>query len=242
MLRRLFILTILIIPIGMTGCVYENNGNSYKRSEASSESRSVEDFSAIELEGKYIVRLENSDTCSLDIAAEDELKSLIISEVRNGVLRVRTLEEESWGRFDTPELTIKAPDIKSIEVRVSAKIYSEKPLKFDKLRIESAGALKMDIELEGDVLEADLAGASDLDLRGIVKTVRLNLPGAGKISAYELKTENFDLDLSGAGKARVYASQQLNVDLSGACSVSYKGNPEEVFTNISGIGRVKEAD
>lgn len=242
MLRRFIILAVLIFPMGMAGCVYENNSNSYKRGEAEYESRSVEDFSAIKLEGKYFVRLENSDTCSLDIAAEDELKSLILTEVRNRVLSIRTLEEESWGRFDTPELIIKAPTIENLEVRVSAKIVSDKPFRFDKLRIESAGALKMDIELEGNVLEGDLAGASDLDLRGKVKTVRLNLPGAGKISAYELKTENFDLDLKGAGKAKVFASEQLNVDLSGACSVSYKGDPDKVFTNISGIGRVKEAE
>ncbi|PWD99127.1 DUF2807 domain-containing protein [Marinilabilia rubra] len=242
MLRRIIILAILVIPIGMIGCVYENNGNSYKKDRGEAETRQVENFSSIELEGNYVVRLENSDTCSLEVFADEELNRLIITEVKHGVLKVVTLEEKLWDNYDTPELIIKAPSLENIEVRVSAKFVSDKPFKFTTLKIESAGAFKMDMELEGEMLEADLSGASDLDLRGNVKTVKLDIPGAGKISAYELKTENFDLDLSGAGKAKVYVSEQLNVDLSGACSVSYKGNPAEVFTNISGIGRVKEAD
>lgn len=48
------------------------------------------------------------------------------------------------------------------------------------------------------------------------------------------------LVMSGAGKADVYASEKLDVDLSGAGSVHYSGNPASVTKHISGVGFVSK--
>jgi len=70
----------------------------------------------------------------------------------------------------------------------------------------------------------------------------MEMPGAGKIAAYDLLVEDFYLKMSGAGMAEVFASKKLSVEISGACTVSYKGNPSDVYTNISGLGRVKRTN
>jgi hypothetical protein len=239
MFRNLVLLVILFFPPGMSSCIQEKQSNTFRRGNVEMEKLDVDDFSAIKLNGNYLVTLENADSCSVEAAIPDEKKDLLISEVRSDVLIMKTIEA-TLNNHDVIELVIKAPKIDRIEVFASVRLISEKPFEFDNLRLESSGALNVEMELKGNYLDADLSGATKLDLRGEVKNVVLNIPGAGKISAYDLVTENLELILSGAGKAQVYASKKLNVDLSGACSVTYKGDPSEIFTNVSGIGRVRE--
>ncbi len=239
MFRYISILSIMIFPVVMSGCIYDSP-RSFRSANFDAEARMVDEFTVVELKGNYSVQLENADSCSLEILADEEMMDLILTEVRNGVLTVRTMNQSGSYSRKRVELILKVPVLERLNIVASANIYSESPFVFDRLFIESSGALKMDMELKGNLLEGDLAGASNLNLRGDVKEVWLNLPGAGKISAFGLITRNFILDFSGAGKAEVFATGQLDVDLSGTCMVSYKGNPEKVFSNVSGIGRVKE--
>lgn len=242
MLRYILIFATLLLSAGISGCLYDSpRSHNSSDVEQVSFKRQTNDFSSVKLSGNYLVRLENSDISSVEINADEQLSELILVDVKNGVLTVKTLDEKLFGNRSRAELIIRAPEIRLIEIEESASIVSEQPFRFDKLRVESAGALKMDIELIGNHFSGEMAGATDLDLRGQVDQVKLNLPGAGKVSAFELRTKELDLTLSGAGKAEVFATQRLNVDVSGACSVTYKGNPEKVYTNVSGIGRVREA-
>jgi VCBS repeat-containing protein len=242
MLRQIIIFVVLLLPVGITGCLFDSP-QSYNHSDVDQMSfeRETGDFTSVKLEGNYHVRLENSETSSVEINAGEELKELILVDIKNGVLTVKTLEKRSFDNRKQAELIIKAPTIEYIKIEESAIIVSEQPFRFDELSIESAGALKMDIELIGNQFVGEMAGATDLKLRGKVTQVKLNIPGAGNVSAFDLHTDEMDLSLSGAGKAEVFADKRLNVDVAGACIVTYKGSPDEVFTNISGIGRVREA-
>ncbi len=241
MLRYITFLAIMVLPVGLSGCIYDNPG-SFRGGNFETEKRVVDHFHSLELDGYYSVRIENSDSCSLKVSADEDIMDMIITEVRNGVLIVRTVEQTRFGSHNSVDLVIKAPTLERIKVMASAEIFSGDTFVFDELRIESSGALKMDINFKGNLLEGNFAGATDLNLRGEVQDVNLNLPGAGKISAYDLLVGDLNLRMAGTGKAEVFASKQLDVDLSGACIVSYKGEPAKVFTNISGIGRVREAN
>jgi len=242
MLRYILIFTTLLLSAGISGCLYDSpRSRQGSNVEQVSFKRQTNEFTTVKLRGNYLVTIENSDTSSVEINADEELKELILVDVENGVLTVKTLEEKFFRNKRRAELIIKAPNIESIEIEESASIVSDKPFRFDKLKVESAGALRMDIELIGNEFSGDMAGATDLYLRGNVNQVKLDIPGAGNVSAFKLHTGEMDLSLAGAGKAEVFAKKRLNVDIAGACSVTYKGNPEKVYTNISGIGRVREA-
>ncbi|WP_291862645.1 head GIN domain-containing protein [Marinilabilia sp.] len=241
MTRYLTMIAVLLLPVGIAGCLYDSPESYSNSVDQMSFERKAGEFSSVRLRGNYLVRLENAEVSSVEINAHDDLKKLIFVEIRDGVLTVKNVEERTLNNRNKAELVIKAPEIEFIEVLESAKIVADQPFRFDELRIESAGALKMDIELIGNQFTGVFAGATDLNLRGEVKKVKFNIPGAGKVSAFDLKTQELDLSMSGAAKAEVYAEKRLKVDVAGACTVVYKGNPDEVFTNISGIGRVNEA-
>lgn len=64
--------------------------------------------------------------------------------------------------------------------------------------------------------------------------------GAGNILAFDLISETTIISLSGTGKAEVYVDQLLDVTITGAGSVYYKGKPT-IIQNITGSGSLIDA-
>jgi Putative auto-transporter adhesin, head GIN domain len=54
--------------------------------------------------------------------------------------------------------------------------------------------------------------------------------------------ENTKVDISGAGSAQVFASVKLDAEVSGAGSVTYKGNAVNVSQHVSGVGSVNKVN
>ena len=241
MSRQFLFFLLMICPFSISGCDFDGQTSGSAKTIVS-EVRNIDNFNSLELTGNYVVTLENSDSCGIEILADEDIKKMVITEVTNNVLKVNTLIAGTGKRYPSVELRIYVPNLKSIKVTSSAKFMCNQPFVFKDLYVESSGALKMNLELKGERLEGIFAGATNLNLRGSVEQVVFDIPGAGKISAYELSIKDLSLKLSGASIAEVFVSGKLSVDISGACSVSYKGNPSEVFSNISGLGRIKNAN
>lgn len=104
-------------------------------------------------------------------------------------------------------------------------------------RLNGAGKLKLNAG-DSDKLEIDLSGAGMISLVGRSKALKARLSGAGKLDARELAVESASLDLSGVGKAILFASQEANLRLSGASSVSVHGQPVRRNVDTSGVSKV----
>ena len=68
------------------------------------------------------------------------------------------------------------------------------------------------------------------------------LPALWNLFAFDFPAENYKIDISGAGKAEINVSKELNVEISGAATVRYKGNPTKNVQDISGAGTVRKVD
>ena len=86
-------------------------------------------------------------------------------------------------------------------------------------------------------LNTNLSGAGDVSLAGECNSAKLKMSGAGKYCAYELNTNQYDINISGVGNAMVTATDDLTVKLSGAGNVYYYGNPQ-LNVSSSGVGKV----
>ncbi len=99
----------------------------------------------------------------------------------------------------------------------------------------------MDIrKVEGSRLTLKVDGAASITAEGTVRNAHFIISGAGKLAAEDLHAENVHLSMSGAGKADVYATGNLDVDVSGAGTVHYSGNPANITKHISGVGFVSK--
>ncbi|HTD93286.1 MAG TPA: DUF2807 domain-containing protein, partial [Chitinophagaceae bacterium] len=90
-------------------------------------------------------------------------------------------------------------------------------------------------------ISVDASGACSIKIKGQTKDFRVDGSGSINVRAFELLSENSDIDISGACDVEVYASVKLTAGASGSSDIKYKGNGS-VSTDISGAGSVKKVE
>ena len=183
-----------------------------------SETRDVGSFSGVDVSGVFQVEITAQKDFAIEIEADDNLLSLIKTEVRGGVLRIET--EKRVSTSNPLKVRISAPDIDDIDASGASKV-SINSVKNNEMRVHTSGASKINLAGETASLFIEVSGASSID-------------------AENLKAEKADVDASGASHVSVFATNELRTDASGASKIVYSGVPKNVEKNSSGASSVKE--
>jgi len=238
-----FIWLLLALPAIMTSCHnilgkrVRGNGN------IKTEDRSVSDFKNVNVSGAAKVLVSQGDHPSVKIEGDENLLPYI--EVNQEGDRIIVRDRPGFRLVPTSDLRIYVTtkvynDIEAsgaCDIIGQTKISNPEDLK---MHVSGAGDIKM--EVDAPRLMAEVSGSGSIDLKGQTKDVDLDLTGAGHAHCYDLMAENTKVDISGAGSAEVFASVKLDATVSGAGSVSYKGNATSVSQHVSGAGSVHKAD
>lgn len=208
---KYFVLILLIVPF-LGGCRIGVKGSG----DIVEENRSIDEFEIVEISGAFNVEISVGKSPSLEIVADDNLMKYISTEIRGGKLIIEA-EKNLRPRKDI-EIFISTPNL---------------------IKIESSGASNVTAYgITGEVFQAELSGAGNISLSGNVIKFRTDMSGAGSVNAKELKAKYVKVGISGACSAVVYAAESIRADVSGVGSIDYYGDPDEVDSNISGVGSV----
>jgi len=181
------------------------------------ESRAADDFSAVEVGGVLRVEITAGKEFSVNVEADDNLLPYIRTEVDGDTLQISANEK----------LSSKNP----ILVRVTAPNIE---------RINASGAASVSIiDIKNSDLSVDLSGASELTAAGETNDLNAVLSGSSVIKARRLSSGSADIDASGASRAYVLATKTLTAEASGASSITYQGNPENIEKNVSGASSIQ---
>lgn len=217
----IFILALAIGLIFSTNCgsVKINNFTGIKGSGTSkTEQRSVTGFKEIEAGGAVNLEVDAQKDFSVTVEADDNLLQYIKTEVSGNTLKIY-----SEGKISpTAKLNVKIsmPELTGLDV---------------------SGASDAKVtNVKADSLELKASGASEIIIGGEARELKADASGASKINAENLKTQNADVDANGASAATVTATDQLNVQASGASKISYTGEPKNVKQDSSGASSINK--
>jgi hypothetical protein len=204
------------------------------------EERKVSSFNGIDVSGAFDVILIQGTSNSVIVEADDNLMDLIRTEVRGNTLVIDNKKPIHHSK--SLKLFITFTELKSIDLSGAVDIESQGKLTLPELAISGSGASDGKLDMDVQKLSIDCSGGSKLKLSGSAKDVDVEASGAVDLIAFDFPAETYKLSISGAGKADINVSKELNVDISGAASVHYKGNPTKNIQDISGAGSVKKVD
>lgn len=230
-------LFLLLAFVGVTSCAQAQDNNAVEgNGTLTSETRAVEAFTGLTISGGYEVFITQGSKESLKLEGDANILPLIETKVSNGVLHIAAKNNVNIRKAKGLKLHITVQDLKTLNLSGGIKLSTTNPLKGTALKVDASGGMHLDMDLNLKELDVDLAGGSDITLRGTADKVTLDMSGATNLKATELKAQYLTLDASGAGNAEVFASKELKVDASGIMSVGYKGSPKVQHT---GMGKVK---
>lgn len=222
--RLLFILLTVTLTAILTACTRLVGGSGMTETISGSgtvvtETRAVSGFTAVTLQGFGDVIIDQTGSESLRITTDDNFLPYLETEVRGGILFIRTTEDVVFTRVTEMSFHITAAALEAIEL---------------------AGAGSMTInDLDTDRWQVTLPGAGSITVSGRATAQTVRLSGAGSYHAAGLESETATIESSGAGTAVVRVSDTLDVTIDGLGSVQYIGSPT-VTQEINGVGSISQ--
>jgi hypothetical protein len=202
--------------------------------------KSVNGFSNIDVSGAVTVRLRQDSIPGVKVETDENLLEYLDIHVSGNTLVIETKKGYNLDPTDEVIVYATASHFKNIEASGACDIVSDNLLSGNEaLEIDASGAVNINLQVTLPKLSTHVSGSGEVILKGTAKDFSGSISGSGNIKAFELITDNTDLDLSGAAGAQITANQKLNVEVSGAGDVEYKGNAS-VNQRISGAGSVKK--
>jgi hypothetical protein len=204
-----------------------------------SKTYNLKDFSNLDLGSSMDVYITQSADYSVKIETDENLFAHLDVRVHDG----NTLEVDVKDNFNLDasgdvKVYISAPSLDKVDLSGAAQLHTEGKFAQDKkIVFDLSGASSGNISVRAPLVELEASGASTLTVDGECKDVKAGASGASTINAFDLKSENADVEASGASTVRVFSSLKLNARSHGASSVKYKGNPQ-VTQDVSGASSV----
>lgn len=242
-MRKLIILLYVLPALLFTSC---RGGLFGKRvlgdGNIKTETRSVGDFDGVNVSGSIDLYVKQDASRSMRIEADANLLSYLDVYMEGSILVVRPKDGFNLRPTKDIKVYVSSPEFKKLEASGACDIFSENQIASSSgIDIDLSGSCDTKVDVKSPKVSSDISGACKLELKGETKDFQVDGSGSTDVKCFELLAETVNLSLSGAGDAEVYASSKLDVDVSGAAGVKYKGNAS-VNQKISGAGSVKKVD
>ena len=182
-----------------------------------SEVREAPEFDRIQLFAVATVDVEvGQDVSPLRIEAEDNLIGLVSAQVKDGALQITS---------SRPYTTTTA-----VVISVTTPVLN---------RVEHLGVGDFKLTgLSGGTFEAFMSGVGNVIASGSADSLDVLLQGVGNMSLLDLESGRTRALLVGVGNIDVNAGESLFARVHGIGDITYTGNPDELDTDVGGIGDI----
>ena len=85
-----------------------------------------------------------------------------------------------------------------------------------------------------------VSGSGKIEASGSAVEAKTSISGSGKVYASNFEVDKCDIHISGSGDVEINVKSELDANISGSGSVSYKGNPSHVNSHSSGSGSIRK--
>ncbi|MDR2804537.1 MAG: DUF2807 domain-containing protein [Dysgonamonadaceae bacterium] len=206
------------------------------------EEMAIDDYESISLNlpAEVIYRHIPQEKPFLQVSVDENLLPLLDISVHNGRL---TLNQKENIGLQASHFVIytNSRHLSRVSIGGSGNVVLEKEVNAQNMEIviSGSGNLKTD-SLYCELLDVQISGAGDADLNGAATRAQYAISGAGDIHAFDYLVEDLDCRISGAGDIRAYVDKKLYARISGTGNIRYKGSPETVDKQVSGLGSISQ--
>ncbi|MGI4022475.1 MAG: head GIN domain-containing protein [Janthinobacterium lividum] len=233
--QPLFVLTVFALVFSLLiSCKTACEKGSGK---AASEDRKVAAFTKINVTGSYKLILKQG-TAAVKITADDNLLEKIETDVSGNELKIST--KGSICNAGPMIIYITNPDFQAVKSSGALDLSSDGNLSIKDFDMEFAGVSKVNLEMNAANVKTLASGTSEINLKGQATENQVTMSGTGKLNAIDFTVANYRIETRGFSQCKVNVLNELSVNISGAGSVEYKGNPAKINNENSGATSIKK--
>jgi hypothetical protein len=136
------------------------------------------------------------------------------------------------------QLEMDAADVDA-DVSGSGDMKLKGKCKSFKSDISGSGSVDLSASIAGKA-DFEISGSGEVHASGTSQAMKADITGSGKVLAANLETDKCKVQISGSGDVEINVKSELDADITGSGTVSYKGNPARVNADSSGSGKVRK--
>jgi hypothetical protein len=214
-----------------------NDANAVKRNVAS--------FHAIEVgSGIDLYLAQGSEEAVAVSATKPEYRDKIITEVKNGVLKI--YYEHNYMNLGGGNKKLKAyvscKTIDRLQASGGSDVYTEGSIQANNLAVDVSGGSDFHGDITSSRLEMEASGGSDIFVSGTANNLTIAASGGSDFHGYDLKTDNCTIDASGGSDVEITANKEMVIGASGGSDVHYKGAAVIKSMSNSGSSGIKKVN
>lgn len=199
----------------------------------SMDTRQVEPFTGIKIDAIAKVHLRQ-DQNQLVQVVDKGIGSSVELHVKNGILRID-------GSPDA-ELFITMPAFEQAIIEGNGEIIGDSPFKGDQMSFKIGGNGKIEMEVHAKSVNASISGLGKIILHGTADQADISISGSGKVDALDLTVASCTASISGLGKCLIDVTDNLDAQISGSGTVTYKNPPKNIVKNVTGVGKIQDVN
>lgn len=205
----------------------------------------VSNFDRVTLQGSGDVYIEQGQTESLSIEADDNILPLLENKVSGSELTLSTKPNQSINPSKKIVYRITVKDLAGISLNGSGRFFVS-PVKSDAMDVSlfgsgdinmedvATGKLSMKLFGSGSIaiatvsattVESSVSGSGDIKLAGKADSQNVSFSGSGSYQAGDLETASAVVNIPGSADVTVWTTDELNANINGSGTVSYYGKP-----------------
>lgn len=197
-----------------------------------------ESFTKIEVKRGIEVVVEQDNTVSIEVEADDNIINYITTKVENGVLVVSS--DESIDSAEAMTVRVKMPTINGLESTSGSSIKTNTTLKGTSIVVKSSSGSEIDATLEYEEVKSESSSGSEQTLAG--KTLKLTTASSSgsDINADHLIANVITSQSSSGSSTTVHPLVNLTAKASSGSSINYNGTPKNVTEEENSGGDVSK--
>lgn len=230
-----------VLSLTLFSCNFDINLNSGVRGDGNVtiETRTLnKPFITIAASKGLDVYLTQGNNESLTIEADENLHELIITEIKDGVLKIHTKENIGYASSKKVHVTFK--DISNIIATSGSDVYSTNTINAENLGLTTTSGSDMTLDLNTSLLNCKSTSGSDLRLSGKTGKLIAIATSGSDIKAADLKAESSEITATSGADVIVNTSKELTATATSGGGVKYYGNPKRVSKNNSSSGSISQ--
>lgn len=155
------------------------------------------------------------------------------------------------GTFQAADLDLKVSGSGNLTVQANAS---------GELEADISGSGNIDVKGKSKSFDSDMSGSGNLTMSATVtnhmdlsisgsgkivadgssESVKVSISGSGKVLAADFNTKTCNVVIAGSGDIEIGVQEELDANIAGSGSVSYRGNPSKINSHSAGSGKVRK--
>ena len=195
-------------------------------------------FDDLRIQENYSVYIKQDTFNQVLIRAEENLLAHIDTRKNGDKLTLTTRNSRCLRSDEQIEVFITTKGLNTIKLSSSGLVdIANMDMSNLDLSISGSGGMSLR-NLQTDDLNATITGSGQIELQGSGKRAEFKTTGSGTIRGVIFTVEDCLAEILGSGSIFIDVTNLLDVEISGSGSIHYSGNPPNVFSTVTGSGRL----